>query len=140
MLEVLIVMGILSIVLGSSLAISGNTDLVSQRQDVRDQVKSHIYTAQIRARAGVNSTSHGVYIAPHAITVFQGGSYATRDTDYDLVTTFPDAVTLTAEESEVIFSYGRGLPSATTTLVISHAISGRHDLYINEHGAVEHND
>ena len=80
-------------------------------------ILSSLRLAQQYAVAQKNDSSHGVKVLNDAYVLFQGESYAARDSVYDLSVTAPSIIALQGPD-EIVFSKFYGLPSATGTITL----------------------
>jgi len=94
----------------------------------------------------LNNSSHGVYFeintgSADRFILYQGGSYAGRDTTYDRPTTLDNVLSLSTiiSGNEVNFSKGLGVPNATGTVILTHDVTGSKTMSINDFGIVEEN-
>ncbi len=74
--------------------------------------------AYFLARASTNNESWGVYSQTGSVTLFQGATYATRDTSYDEIFSIAGHISLTGVTEEV-FSKFSGAPSVAGDLRFS---------------------
>lgn len=142
--ELLIVIAIGLIIVSAVTPIYGNLQVSSQLTSSQDHLLQTLRVARERSIAGLNDSQHGVYLdidpsGADSFTLYQGNDYATRDSAYDRVETLSVSVAIstTLAGSEVSFSKGIGLPSATGTVTLTHDVDGSRGLSINRLGAVE---
>ena len=83
-----------------------------------DQLVGEIRKAQIYAVSGKQNGSWGVHFGSNQIVLFQGNSYASRNTAFDESFSVNSNV-IVSGLSDVIFSRMTGTPSATPTITIS---------------------
>ena len=138
LVELLIVLGVTSILAGVSAVVYGNLQVSAQLNDISSQVTQNLRLAREQSLSGLNNIAHGIKFDSNQYTLYQGSSYITRDASYDRTFTFPNSLTLTASlpGQEIIFSKGVGLPNATGTLVFSHSVTGTKTILINELGSI----
>ena len=143
-LEVLIVIGIMLVVGGAILPISGNFAVSSQLDDSLISVSNTVRTARERSLSGLNNSAHGVYFEENInlqdrIILYQGASYASRDQLYDQIRTFDDSMDMESSISgnDLNFSKGLGVPNSTGTITITHDVNGARNVTINRFGVVE---
>ena len=98
-------------------------------------VRTSYFRAQMLARTGYADGMWGVYATTSQVIVFQGASYAARDTNYDEVTTIPDTMVL-GGLPEVVFSQLTGLPDTTGTMTIASPDGGERTVTITNEGVV----
>lgn len=91
--------------------------------------------AQTRAQAGELDAAWGVTIATGSITLFQGATYATRDSAYDQDVPIPSSFVVTGT-SEFDFEEGTGRTTAGTLTLTDSGGSSR-VVEVNEFGTVD---
>lgn len=106
-----------------------DTSIINQLQAevAFDQVGQSYKKAQVFAKNSRGDSTWGVYVQSQSITVFKGNSYATRDTQFDDVSTYDTKTSLAviAGSGEIIFSKMTGVPSATAIVRITQNNTGR---------------
>jgi prepilin-type N-terminal cleavage/methylation domain-containing protein len=144
LVELLIVIGITLVLASATIPIYGNLQVSGQLNDTEDRIIQTLRTAQGRSEARLNNSSHGVYFEINTsradrYILYQGDSYATRDTSYDRAETPSASITFstTLSGSDVSFSKGLGAPNATGTITLTHDIQGTRSVVINSLGTVE---
>ncbi|MDP3724312.1 MAG: hypothetical protein Q8R11_01620 [bacterium] len=118
MLELLLVSSILGILAALSIPV-GRTLLL--QNDLRLAAVSAIQSmrrAQVLSQASDSDNSWGVSVQPGAITLFQGSSFASRNTPLDEATILPSTIAVTGL-TEVVFDRFTGTPQQTGTLTLS---------------------
>ncbi|NQV88131.1 MAG: hypothetical protein HQ402_01060 [Parcubacteria group bacterium] len=138
MIELLIVIGITTILAGVSSVVYGNLQVSSQLNETSAQITQNLRIAREQSSSGLNNIAHGVEFTSSQYTIYQGASYATRDSSYDRVYSLPSAVTLstTLTGDEVLFSKGVGIPSTTGTITITHSVNGSKTISVNNQGII----
>jgi Tfp pilus assembly protein FimT len=146
LVELLIVIGVTLLLVGAASPIYSNLQVSSQLNDTKDSIVRLLRTARVRSVSGLNNSSHGVYFnidpsGADSVTLYQGATYATRNTDYDQTESFDTSIALTSTVSgtEVNFSKGLGRSSTTGTVTIIHDVDGTRGVLINGLGVVEGN-
>ena len=141
--ETLLTLAIVSILIVTAVPIFGNLQVNNQLTEAQDRLRQTFRLAQTRSIAGLNNSSHGVYIdinigAPDNVILYQGDSYATRDTDYDRVEEISEVMFLSTSilGNDINFTRPTGKPSATGTITISHTVSGVSTTTITSIGSV----
>jgi Tfp pilus assembly protein FimT len=144
LVELLIVVGVTILLVGAASPIYSNLQVSSQLNDFEDSIVRLLRTARVRSISGLNNSTHGVYFninpsGADSMTLYQGATYVTRNTDYDQVESFDSSITLssTISGTEVNFSKGLGRSSATGTVTITHDVDGSRGVLINVLGGVE---
>ncbi len=139
MVELLIVIGILLIIFLAAIPVYGNFQALAQLNNTTSQMVQNIRTAKGLAGVRYNNSRHGVKFFNNSYTVYQGATYAGRDTDYDRVFDLDDVfnLTTTLASDEVNFRRGSGLPDNTGTITLVHDVEGTKQITINEWGLIE---
>jgi prepilin-type N-terminal cleavage/methylation domain-containing protein len=145
LIELLIVISVTLVLAVASAPIYGNLQVSSQLNDSGDQIIQTLRTAHAYSMGRLNNASHGVYfeINPSAadrFILYQGTTYATRDSTYDRAATLGSNIVIstTLSGNETSFSKGIGSPSATGTITVSHEVlQSTRVIEINGHGSIE---
>ena len=139
LIELLIVIGVTLILVVAALPMYGSLQVSAQLNENSSLIIQTLRIARERSVAGFNNEEHGVYFTSGAYTLYQGPSYAARDSSYDRTTTLPSAlsVSTTFAGGEVNFSKGLGVPNNTGTVTLTHDVKGAKAITINSFGKVE---
>lgn len=142
LVELLIAIGI-SLVLAAAAGapVYGNLQGASQIQDSTAQIVQTIRIARERSVAGVNNARHGVYFesvdnGEDLVTLYQGSSYALRDSVYDRVMAIPEALAITTTMGNDVNFSREGIPNAAGSLTLTHRVRGSSTLGLNAWGVV----
>lgn len=122
LIELILVIAIIAIVGAFSLPFAQSFQTTADLQTYADDMRQSFRRAQQLANSGVRSDDWGMYIdtVGNSMTLFKGSSYAGRDTDFDLITEFPESFSLTNNFSdEIVFTQFSGLPSQSGTATIT---------------------
>lgn len=119
----------------------------AQLDDTTSQIAQTLRIARERSAARYNNAQHGVYfnvnpIGDDSVVLFQGSSYAARNSIYDRVIPFDAGVAITTDFTgdEVVFSRGAGRPNiagTTRTVNVQHAVEGSGSITVNVLGRVD---
>lgn len=130
LVELVIVLGILLLLVSGIRPLVG-VNVSSQVNESASQIIGAFRMARERASARVNNSAHGVYLSINAngvdsMTLYQGSSYALRDSNYDLTTTFDAGINVvtTLSGTEANFARQIATPSTTGTITVTHASGG----------------
>lgn len=145
LIELILVIGVLSVVFGSSTIVFGN---VIQRNSLKYngyQLVQNLREARINSVSQKNDSAWGIYFddtsIPHGYTFFKGQSYNTRDSNLDLVFEFPEVVTINQLSlggfDEVVFSQSSGLASNSGSIDLL-ADTETYSISINDLGFVNY--
>lgn len=81
-----------------------------------------------------NESAHGIFIEPNRYTVFQGASYASRDSDFDEIYQ-PSGINFSGV-GEAVFSQLSGDSNASGTIVLNYETRTR-IIFINYDGKID---
>ncbi len=102
-----------------------------------DLVVQNLRQAQIYARTSREGGAWGVALDADEMTLFQGDSYASRNSAFDEVYPLPVMLTVSGL-SEVVFSRVYGIPYPTGTIDLVSEVNGeQHRVVVNDRGMVE---
>lgn len=142
-IEVMLVIGIFVVVASITVPVYGNWQNTARLSAVEQEVKHLIRLARERSLARKNNASHGVYFEENvgiadSIIIFQGSSYASRNTDYDEAINLVDTWELQSSivDDELIFNKGLGMPTATGTVSITNDNNQSVQINNNEFGII----
>lgn len=134
--ELLLVIGIILIVAAFTLPGSA---LFLRRQQLNDTVyefTNALERAHLQAMFDKNGSAFGVRVLSDSYVLFEGSSYAARNTDNDEIFPLSSSVSITGL-SEIVFAELTGIPDATGTITISDSGNGGTDIIVNAHGILE---
>ena len=120
LLELLLAVSMLGILAALSIPVS---TALFVRNDLRLAAVSaaqSIRRAQGLSQASDADASWGVSVQPEAIILFQGSSFASRNTQFDEITPLSSPISMNGL-TEVVFDRGTGTPQSTGTLTMSNA-------------------
>lgn len=135
LIEVLFVLAISAIFAGATFPL-GQTYLRREELEkaVRD-VASSVRYAQEKSQAGSFDSAWGVKVSSGSVTVFQGATYATRDSSYDQLVSMPTAL---VPSGTTEFDFARRTGRTTSgTLTITDAWGAVRTVAVNGFGTVE---
>lgn len=148
-IELLVVIGISIILAAAAAPLYGSLQVTAQLNDNTSLIIQTLRTARERSVAGYNNSLHGVYFdnnlgSVSSYVLYQGGSYATRQTSYDRIQFLDQALIVSSTDFALIgpdidinFSKGTGVPSTTGTLRLMHETNGNRIIFVNSLGGVE---
>ena len=136
-MEMLLSVGILAMLAALSLPVYQSFYNRNELDITAQNLAGALRRAQTYARAGHNDNQWGVEIQPTAITVFQGGTFAGRDTSYDEVSAI-SAGTTVGGLSEVLFAKLSGTPVSTGSVTLTSANNETRTVTINAQGMVSY--
>jgi prepilin-type N-terminal cleavage/methylation domain-containing protein len=118
LIEMLIVMAMTAIFAGFAAVLGAPVIRHAEFDRVRETVRNELVAAQADTVGGTLDSAWGVAFTTSTVTRYRGGSYATRVTASDRVTTFSGGFILSGA-TEVHFSRPTGLVSSTAVVVIT---------------------
>jgi prepilin-type N-terminal cleavage/methylation domain-containing protein len=137
LVEMLLSISVIAVLAGLSLpayaSLQTHTDLSATSQNVAGALRR----AQTYARGVSGDSQWGVRVQPDSITVFRGTDYASRNPDFDEVTSIPGSITPSGT-SEVVFSRLSGLPPAGGFIVLTANTSAVKTVTFNAKGTVDY--
>ncbi len=137
LLEMLLSVAIISMLVGMSVPVyesfvrRNDLDLIAQ------QLASVIRRAETYARAVAYDNAWSVEITSTTITLFQGTSYATRNTAYDESVTIPASVTPSGL-SEIQFAKFSASPNTTGSITLTSTTNSTRTVTVNAKGMVDY--
>lgn len=132
LVEMLIVLGVITLITTATIEMYGSARSAGDARHAAYVYTDAIKEASLNARSLVGDSSWGVRIAEPEITVFAGSSYASRDTDFDIVYDMPGSVVVSGF-GDVIFERMSGMPSSFGTTTFSNAVAST-SIYLFETG------
>jgi prepilin-type N-terminal cleavage/methylation domain-containing protein len=135
LIEVLLAIALLTVVIGVSLPVYQQTQNQNAAILAANAIEQSVHRAVLLARTGQQDGDWGVKIASGSVTLFQGASYAARNTDYDEVYAIPSTVTFSATP-EIVFAKHTGVTSSGATIAVSSTSGGGATLAISTTGIV----
>ncbi len=120
LLEVLLVVAIIGVVAGISIPVYQNFQVKNDLDIAANSIASSFHRARTLATSSEGDSRWGVSIQAGSITVFQGTSYASRNSAFDEVFSVPATITPSGL-GEVVFDQltGTALSTGTVTLTAS---------------------
>lgn len=134
-MELIIAIGILTILLGLSALYSSDFYQRTIVESEKDQIVTLLWRARSRALNNVNQTDHGLAFATSTYTLFQGSSFAARNTALDEQFPVGAGIVLSGIAETVFKSPDAGV-AATGTVSIGNDIRS-YFITINAEGAVD---
>ena len=147
LIEVLISLALLTFVGGFSLYFSMDDTRAYTFRDDRDKIVSVLQRARAESMHGIcrsesciTALPHGVYRGEHALTLFEGSTYETRDEHFDEIIELKSSATTLSGFSEVIFMPYSGrvatVPSHEASLTVSDGLGHESVIEVNEEGRI----
>jgi len=151
LVEMLIVIAIMVVVASAAVPLYGSLQVKAQLGESTSQIVQSIRIARANAVSGFNSTSSGIYffinpVGADTYTIYQGGSYASRNASYDQVNTLDNALSinnigfvLVGGSIDINFARGSGKPGNTGSFNLIHSVQGTSTISLNNLGLVQQN-
>lgn len=117
LIEVMLSIALLALLIAVSFPVFQQTQNQNAAILAANTIEQSVHRAVQLARAGQHDSDWGVKVVGGSITLFQGSSYATRNTDYDEVFSIPSNVSFSATP-EIIFPKITGVSSADQTITV----------------------
>lgn len=111
-----------------------------ERNDLNTALTTLVQTmrrGETLARTGTKDSVWGVSIAPGAITLFKGDTFATRDADMDEVYTISEKISIRGI-TEYTFTKVTGYPSETGTTTLSSHRDEEKTVTVNAKGTINY--
>ncbi len=135
LIEILLVVIILTVLIGSAIPISISFYKTQQLDiNVRGVVQS-LRRAQLKAMSVESDSNFGVYLTNDNYILFKGDSYLNRISEFDEVFDLPQIITISGIQ-EVAFSKFEGIPISLTGDIILKSNGDSRIININEIGRV----
>jgi prepilin-type N-terminal cleavage/methylation domain-containing protein len=136
LLELLIVMGLFAIILSFGLAIGFDSFRRDTLKTERTNLVSALQKARSQAVNNIDNNMHGFYFDGANYIVFEGTSFATRDTSRDLFIPRNSTISLSGLPHGVVFEQLSGDATPAGVIVLEDGISST-TISINEEGRIE---
>lgn len=120
LIELLIVVVILGTLTALTAPLTSRMLVRNSVAQTKEQVKNQLKKAQMYAMSGKAGGAWGVAVSGTNLVLFQGNSYASRNTAFDEKLGIETNTVITGL-SEVVFARATGVPSATPTITITSA-------------------
>lgn len=118
LIELIIILALVSVIAFLSVSFYSRFLLQNEVENTTERLVGQIRKAQLYSMMNKGNSSWGVKVASGNITLFSGGSYATRNSSLDESFTFNNNISILGL-SETVFKYRTGTPSAVFTVTIS---------------------
>ncbi len=118
LIETLLVVVLVFVLWTLSTAFYSRFLLQNAASNTMDQVSSSLRRAQMYSMMGKQGGSWGLHYVPNSLTLFQGGTFATRNPALDQVLTLNPNVQISGL-TDVIFTKGSGTTASALTIVIT---------------------
>ncbi|MEE8131916.1 MAG: type II secretion system protein [Candidatus Paceibacterota bacterium] len=137
LIEILLSMALISIIAGMGVPVYQSFQNRNSLDLAVEGFAQSLRRAQALARAVDGDTSWGAYIAPGAITLFQGLSFASRDVGFDELFDISSSISITGLQ-EVVFLKFSGKPQSIGATILTSPNNETRTITINTEGAIEY--
>lgn len=136
LIEILLSVAIITIISGISVPLyfsvvgKNNIDVVSQ------EIIESAHRAQILSRANEHNDIWGIRVSSGTLTLFNGASYASRNSSLDEITEFSPSIEVSGT-NEFTFQKFTGIPSTSSTITLTNSQNDTRTISINGVGTIE---
>lgn len=122
LIEILIVLTIVVLLAAASYPIYSNFYRLSSVEAAKNEVVQNLRIAREYATSSKNNSSAGIYFFGHEYTIFSGGSYLSRDQNYDMNFSINDNMVF-GGDLEVVFQKINGQVSEEKDVQIINTVT-----------------
>lgn len=137
LIEVLLSVAIISILVGIAMPVYSGFAQRNELDTTTQTLGQALRRAETYARSGKSDGPWGVAVSTSTFTVFQGATYASRNTALDEAVTVPGSITL-AGTSEIIFARLSGIPASTASITLNSNTNTTRGVSVNAKGMVSY--
>lgn len=137
LVEIILVVAIIAITAAATAPVYQSFQSRNDLEVAVNAIPPALRRAQVLAQAPDGDTSWGVRIQSGTIVVFQGASYAARNTTLDEVTDITSTITPSGL-AEVVFTKFTGLPNTTGTITLTNVNGTIRNITVNGKGMIEY--
>ena len=137
LLEILLSIALIALLSGLSVPVYQSFQVKNDLDIASNTIAQNARRAQVLAQAVDGDTTWGIYIQSGSITLFQGSSYASRNTNYDEDFEMPTSIVPSGLQ-EIVFSKLYGEPQVTGTVTLTTSTNETANLILNEKGMVSY--
>lgn len=135
LIEVLLSVAIIVLLAGLSAPIYQSFQTRNDLDIAATTIAQSLRRSRVLSQAVDGDTTWGLYIQSDNIIVFQGTSFAERNTGFDEAFDLPGSITPTGA-SEIIFDKFTGDPQTTGTVTLTSSTNETRNITINEKGTI----
>lgn len=137
LIEIMLTLALFGIVAGITIPVHQSFQNKNDLDIAATMLAQSMRRAQVLSQASDSDTTWGVYVATSTIAVFQGASYAARDSSYDEVFEMVDSINVSGVQT-VVFSKFYGEPNTTGTTTLTSVNNDTRQIYINSKAMVQY--
>lgn len=135
LLEVLLSVAIIALIAGIGTPIYQAFQVRNDLDVATNTISQSFRRAQVLSQAVDGDTTWGLSVQSGAIILFQGASYASRNTNFDEVFDLPGSIT-TSGVSEIVYNKFTGEPQNTGTVTLTSNANETRNITINGKGTI----
>ena len=135
LLEVLLSVAVIALIAGLGAPIYQSFQVRNDLDVATNTISQSLRRAQVLSQAVDGDTTWGISVQSGAIILFQGASYASRNTNFDEVFDLPGSITPSGV-SEIIYEKFTGEPQNTGTVTLTSNTNEARNITINEKGNI----
>ncbi len=141
LVELAVILSISLILAAASVGIYGNLNISSQLNENTSLIIQTVRAARQNSVSRLNNSSYGVKLEQDRYVLYQGGSYQSRDANYDREAVLDKGLSLSTNlaNNEINFSKQIGAPDNSGTITLTHQAGGGRIIAINNLGMIEEN-
>lgn len=133
-IEIILVIAIVAIIGAATIPLGAQFLNRNSLKNKTNELVTSLNIAQINAMSGKDDSRWGVTVSGNQIVMFQGDSYSTRNSTFDVTYTIPASVSITS--FEVVFSKVTGDPDSAQNITVSSS-QGSKQVQVNQLGVVD---
>ena len=134
LIELIVVIAVSVVIFGFAFGVGSdfyaNQSLIGER----DSVLNLLRRVRAKAMSNVNQSDQGLFVATTTYTVFEGGSYASRNQDFDEAFPRSGGVTISGP-AEIVFTAIEGASNTSGTISIVSS-KGQANISVNSEGRI----
>lgn len=146
LIETMIVVSITIIIAAVVFPLYGGFQTSGQINDASSQIAQNLKIAKQKSVAGFNDSRHGVYFYSDPVdndyyVLYQGNTYPTRVSEYDIVITLEETITVSTDivGNDISFYKGSGSPSTEGTITLNGDAGKVKSITVNNLGYINEN-
>ncbi len=136
LLEVLLSVAIITLIAGLGTPIYQAFQVRNDLDVATNTISQSLRRAQVLSQSVDGDSSWGLYVQNGEVALFQGVSYASRNTSFDEVFDLPGSITPSGI-SEIVYSKFTGEPQVTGTITLTSSTNETRNITINEKGMID---
>lgn len=137
LLEVMLSVAVIGLLAGMAAPVYQSFQVRNDLDVASNTIAQTLRRAQLLSRIGEGEASWGVSIGSGSITLFQGDSYATRNTQYDEVWSVPDTIS-SSGLNEIVYVKFLGTTTTSGTITLTSSSNENRALIVSEYGTINY--